>query len=43
MNFDIISDFVCANINTVFEESVFPEQLKYADRKTGLLKKILER
>ena len=26
-------DFLCANINTVFEESTFPEQLKYADVK----------
>ena len=25
--------FLCANINTVFEESVFPQQLKYADVK----------
>ena len=30
---DIFADFVCANINPVFKESIFPEQLKHADIK----------
>lgn len=42
-NFDIFPNFVCPNINTVFKETVYLEQLKYADKKAGLLKNILER
>ena len=32
-NCGIFSDFLCANIHAVFEESSFPQQLKYGDIK----------
>ena len=30
---DIFSNFLCANINTLFKESIFPGQLKYPELK----------
>ena len=40
-NCSIFSDFLCANINAVFEESIFCKQLKYAGVKP-VFKKILD-
>ena len=38
---DIFSDFFCANINTVFKESISPEQLKYPELKPVIKKNSL--
>ena len=38
---DIFSDFFCANINTVFKESISPEQLKYLELKPVIKKNSL--
>ena len=36
---DIFSGYLCSNINTVSEESVFPDKLKYADVKPAFFLK----
>ena len=40
---DIFSDFLFANINTLFKESIFPEQLKYPELKSAIKENSLSR